>query len=179
MLLFTGCVFSVYRCSPYVSWKEEVQLNDGRVITVEQRKLMQGGIDREAWLTINLPEFSVKPIVWHEHLRPMNLNIDNGMLYVVGMPPTNREIQLYGCPDNEVVGYRWKGGQWLRIPFNQIPQSIYTTNMLIDQYPPDGSSFITLQAKNSKSLNGNYGLSHYWRLDPNHGKNCQAHSSPL
>ena len=48
-------------------WREEVKLLDGRVIVVTQKKRCEGAytgvnyascIAREAWLTINLPEFS-------------------------------------------------------------------------------------------------------------------------
>lgn len=77
----------------YKTWQEEVKLNDGRVIVVTQKKRCTdafkgqnyvGCIDRESWLTINLPEFSVQPIIWHENLNPRVLNIHNGKLYVVG-----------------------------------------------------------------------------------------------
>src|ERR1017187_6175079 len=95
LIVTTGCLMNLAACSPYVTWKEEVKLNDGRVIVVEQKKLVEDEMAREAWLTINLPEFSAEQIVWHEHLSPIVLNIDEGMLYVVGQPPTAREERQY------------------------------------------------------------------------------------
>jgi hypothetical protein len=172
MLLVSGCVANLAACSPYVSWKEEVKLNDGRVIVVEQRKLAEGEIDRESWLTIPLPEFGTKPIVWHGHVTPMNLNVDQGILYVVGLPPTGREARFYGCPEHGYVAFAWKKGTWNRVFFAQIPESIYSTNLLIEGFAPKGTSFLTIAEKNSKTLNGNPRLWGYWKLNPNIGNGC-------
>ncbi|MGZ3254869.1 MAG: hypothetical protein ACXU7D_11245, partial [Burkholderiaceae bacterium] len=68
-------------------------------------------IAREGWLTISLPEFSEQPIVWHEHLFAIVVNIHGGRLYVVGCPPTAREEQYYGNPKPNYVGFVWEGGQ--------------------------------------------------------------------
>jgi hypothetical protein len=152
-----GCLMNLAACSqdsPYVTWKEEVKLNDGRVIVVEQKKRPDGGIAREAWLTINLPEFSTQPIVWHENLSPLIVNIDGGKLYVVGYPPTIIEENKYGKPSPDYVAFVWDHGAWNRIPFDDIPQQIYTTNMLIDGFPPKGITILTLKKKNGPEMNG-------------------------
>ncbi|HEX3912704.1 MAG TPA: hypothetical protein VHW71_04290 [Steroidobacteraceae bacterium] len=159
-------------CSPYVSWKEEVKLNDGRVIVVKQKRLAEGEVPREEWLTIPLPEFDVNPIVWHEHLIPLILNIDHRILYIVGIPPTGREIRLYGCPEHGAVGFKWQNGQWIRIPFGDIPLNIYSTNMLINNFPPKGTSLLTILEKSSRSLNGDGRASGNWTLNPNRGNGC-------
>lgn len=155
MVVATGIVV-LGACSffGYVTWKEEVQLNDGRVIVVEQQKRAGHGIAREAWLTINLPEFSAQPIVWHEHLSPLVVNIDGGKLYVVGYTPTVVEFKQYGNPRPFYVGFVWKGGVWSRISFDRIPARIYVTNMLIDGFPPRGTAFLTLEKKNGSDMNG-------------------------
>jgi hypothetical protein len=167
-----GCLVNLAACSPYVSWKEEVKLNDGRVIVVEQRKLMEGGIDRESWLTISLAELDSRPIIWHEHLGPLILNIDGGMLYVVGTPWAGREVRMYDCPEHSVVGFIWQNNHWTRIPFAKIPESIYNTNMLIDAVPPRGTSFLTIAEKNSKTLNGESTHRLFWKWDPNRRNGC-------
>lgn len=73
-----------------ITWTEEVKLLDGRVITVMQKRRIEGNIEREAWLTIKLPEFGDKEIVWHENLDTMVLNVYQNKLYVVGRFPTER-----------------------------------------------------------------------------------------
>jgi hypothetical protein len=151
----------------YATWKEEVQLNDGRVIVVEQQKRAGHGIAREAWLTINLPEFSARPIVWHEHLSPLVVNVDGGKLYVVGYPPTVAEFNEYGHPHPAYVGFVWKQGVWNRIAFEEIPEKIYITNMLIEGFPPKGTIFLTLEKKNSYEVNGRAGRVDYLqRINP-------------
>lgn len=171
-VVLSGCLANLAACSPYVSWKEEVKLNDDRIIVVEQRKLMEGGIDRESWLTISLPELDSKPIVWHEHLRPLVLNIDGGKLYVVSVPWTGREDRMYDCPEHGVVGFIWQTSQWTRIPFARIPERIYNTNMLIDAVPPRGTSLLTIKEKNGTSLNGKPTYRLFWRINPNRHKGC-------
>ena len=147
----------------YVEWQEEVKLNDGRVIVVTQKKKCSEGytgqnwatcIAREAWVTINLPEFSDKPIVWHEHLYAMVINVHNNNLYVVGMFPTGQEFYEYGKPQPAYVGYIWRGANWDRIPFAEIPKEIYAVNMLIEGTPPKGTKFLSVKLKESKEING-------------------------
>jgi hypothetical protein len=147
----------------YKTWQEEVKFNDGRVIVVKQKKRCQGAytggnyaacIPREAWLTINLPEFSAQEIVWHESLDPMIVNLHNGRLYVVGWPPTNLEFRLYGKPRPPYVGFLFENNQWKRIPFEEIPEAIYDTNMLIESIPPSGTTLLTLEKKESRDVNG-------------------------
>lgn len=150
-----GCLMNLTACSQtIVTWQEEVKLNDGRVSVVEQKKRSDGRIARESWLTINLLEFSTKPMVWHENLHPMILNIHEGRLYVVGTPPTVREARLYGNPAPPYVGFMWERDSWKRIPFEQIPEAIYPTNMLIENFPPKDTTLLTLVKKGSVEVNG-------------------------
>lgn len=159
-------------CSPYVSWKEEVLLNDGKTTIVEQKRLDEGDGLHEAWLTIHLSQISANPIVWHEHLDPLNLNVDHGTLYVVGVPSTGREVHFYGCPEHGAVGFKWEGGRWAKISFAEIPVSIYPTNLLILNLPPKGTRLLTIKEKWSSSLNGDGRAYGQWALDPNRGNNC-------
>ena len=151
-------------CSRTVEWKEEVQLNDGRVIVVTQKKRCEGGdftaktgatcIAREAWLTIKLPEFSDKEILWHESLDPMVVNIHQGRLYVVGAPPHTLEFRAYGATNPPYFGFVWEGNAWKRIPFAEIPVAIYDANMLIASIPMTRTDYLLLAQKNSPEENG-------------------------
>jgi hypothetical protein len=170
LFIFSGCLMNIAACSEFVSWKEEVKLNDGRVIVVEQKKRMEGQIAREAWLTINLPEFSSQPIIWHENLNPLILNISNGKLYVVGRPPSGLEIRQYGIQKPFYIGFEWSNGAFQRIPFEEIPENIYTTNMLIDSFPSKRIDLMTLEQKNSIEVNNRRTIPDiYKRIDPKAG----------
>lgn len=164
-------------CDKTVEWKEEVKLNDGRIIAVTQRKRCERGdyrankdatcIARESWLTVRLPEFSDGDIVWHENLKPMVINVDEGQLYVVGLPPTSLEFRNYGAHNPPYLGFRWNKRDWIRINFTQIPKSIYETNMLIENIPRNRTSFLRLAAKDSELENGNPVYPAYFRrIDP-------------
>lgn len=138
-----------------LTWQEEVKLSDGRVITITQKRRYEsvytgsnsGTLPREFWLTFKLPEFGDKEITWHENLSPQVLNIHQGRLYVVGTPSTELEFRQYGKPFPEYVPYRYEAGQWQRIPFNEIPEAIYDTNMWIDNEPENNSKHISLSDK--------------------------------
>jgi hypothetical protein len=155
------------------TWQEEVRLLDGRVITVTQKRRLEGvytgqdfgNIPREAWVTFNLPEFSAQQIVWHENLIPLVLNIYNGKLFIVATPWTALEIRQYGNPNPGYVGYRFENGQWTRIGFNDIPVAIYDRNMWIYAVPKKGADRVTLGDK-AKVLVDPQILSRDKRIDP-------------
>ena len=154
-LLILGGLTVLPACSNNeVTWQEEVKLNDGRMIVVTQKKFMDRGIDRDAWLTFSLPEFSKTEILWHESQQPIVLNVHAGKLYVVGLPPTQREFYKYGKPRPPYVPYRWENGAWERIPFAEVPEAIYDVNMLIEGIPPKGTKLLTWITKMGPNLNG-------------------------
>ncbi|MFY9259922.1 MAG: hypothetical protein WAO71_05360 [Gallionella sp.] len=115
-----------------ITWTEEVKLLDGRVITVTQKRRIEGQMPREAWLTFKLPEFGDKEIVWHENLGTQVLNVYQGKLYVISDFPSIVEFRQYGSPFPAYVAFRYDNGQWLRILFNEIPKAIYDSNMYFD-----------------------------------------------
>lgn len=154
-LLILGGLTVLPACSNnVVTWQEEVKLNDGRMIVVTQKKRMDRGFDREAWLTFSLPEFSQGEILWHKNLRPLILNVHEGRLYLVGLPQTRIEFYKYDKPRPPYVPYRWENGAWQRIPFLEVPEAIYDVNMLIEKIPPKGTKRLTWITKMGPDLNG-------------------------
>ena len=139
---------------PYVEWREEVKLNDGRIIVIEQKRRDEGGVPREAWVTIDAPIFGSSPITWHENLRPIILNVDKGNLYVVGTPPTRKEALQYECVSPYYIGFRWVDGKWEKIPFSDIPEAVYDVDLLLPNFPPKDVKILTLERKDKKDLNG-------------------------
>lgn len=178
VFLIVACTSIMAKGGKFREWQEEVQLNDGRVIVVTQKKRCEaaytGGnyapcIAREAWLTINLPEFSNQPIVWHEKLKASVLNIHDSHLFIVARFPTQREFKLYGGPQPPYIGFRWEIDSWHQIPFSEIPIEIYDTNMLIEGIPPTGIKYLSLEKKNSIEINGDHTYPKYIKkIDPTH-----------
>jgi len=156
-----------------LTWQEEVKLTDGRVITITQKRRYQniyGGksvvnLPREFWLTFNLPEFGNQEITWHENLLPQVLNVYQGKLYVVGTPGTEIEFRQYGNPKPSYLGYRYDTGKWRPIPFNEIPEAIYDTNLLINYAPQNGAKFVSSAIKAEEMKEDSF-TGHQKRINP-------------
>jgi hypothetical protein len=102
------------------------------ISVVQKRRIEQGKMPREAWLTFKLPEFSNQEIEWHENLETQVLNVYRGKLYVVGVPATEDSFRQYGKPYPEYVPFRYEAGKWLRIGFGEVPEEIYDANMFCE-----------------------------------------------
>jgi hypothetical protein len=155
-----------------LTWQEEVKLLDGRVITVTQKRRYENvygqsvvNLPREFWLTFKLKEFGNKEITWHENLLPRVLNVHQGKLYVVGTPATEIEFRQYGNPKPSYLGYRYEAGQWQLIPFNEIPEAIYETNLLINYGPPNGMKFVSFTIKAEEMKEDSF-MGHQKRISP-------------
>lgn len=183
MIFGSSMLAQLSACSQSVQWKEDVQLLDGRVITVTQKKRCEGGdyaakhdascVARESWLTLTLPEFFEKEIVWHERLDPMIVNIYKGKLYVVGTPPHTLEFRAYGAVNPPYYGFLWLSNKWQRIPFGEIPLEIYDANMLFESIPSERTDWLTLRSKNGSMANGDPRYpKQIRRIDPNYKLNA-------
>lgn len=156
-----------------LTWQEEVKLLDGRTITVTQKRRYEkvytgqdfGSVVREVWLTVKLPEYSKEEIIWHEQLKPRILNMHDGKLYVIGWPPTELEFRQYGNQNPPYVGFRYERGKWIRIPFSEIPESIYDTNLWIENDPPNKSGFVSFSDKEKEMKDRELGK-HHKRMAP-------------
>lgn len=158
-------VFCLTGCTQTVEWKEDVRLFDGRVITVTQKKRCGGGdysararancLANDAWVTLTLAELSAHQIVWHESLDPMVINIFEGRLYIVGVPPTGVEFRKYGAMNPPYYGFEWSEEKWRRIAFNKIPVAIYDANMIIGSIPETRTPHGILERKNLE-MDGDY-----------------------
>ena len=159
-LLVFGCSVLLGGChSGYttLTWNEEVRLNDGRVVVVVQKRNCDPGyrgdddcISRENSVSFSLPDFSPDPIVWHESLYLLVLNVNAGRLYAVGYPPTGREFRMLGEPKPPYQGFVWEGGRWRHIPFAEIPTEIYDCNVFIGALP-SYDSYLTVAEKESSA----------------------------
>ena len=108
----------------YPSWQEEVQLSDGRVVTITQkRKYFDGYGTDQSWVTFSLPE-TVGEQTWHSYLMPMRLDVFDGKVYVFGRPRGVKQFTHYGYPKHLVVAFLWNGSSFQRIPFNELPKQV-------------------------------------------------------
>lgn len=148
-----------------LTWTEEVKLLDGRVITVTQKRRIEGRMPREAWLMFKLPEFGDKEIVWHENLGTQVLNLYQGKLYVVGRMPSIVEFRQYGKPFPAYVGFRYDNNQWVRITFSEIPEAIYDSNMYFDNMALYRLKHVSLEHKAGMMHEDSY-MAPIKRLDP-------------
>ena len=155
-------------CSNTFSWDEEVKLLDGRIITVQQkRRFDDSRMPREAWLSFKLPEFGDKEILWHEALESMVLNIYEQKLYIVGFTTTDIAFGHFNNPKLLYVGFRYDNAQWVRIPFNEIPEAIYEANLWSENMVNYKLKFVSIEDKNSKLIDDGGYPHELKRIDPN------------
>lgn len=110
--------------SRFPSWKEEVLLPDGRMIVVKQKRdFIEGYGTRKTWLTFSLPEMGGQR-TWEQWLYPAMIGVTDGKVYVIGRPRGSRQFEMYSHPKYVYVAYIWRNGQFERIPFLQVPESL-------------------------------------------------------
>lgn len=104
----------------FPSWDEEVQLSDGRLITVHRaHKLNTDHVLVETTLTLDLPELGGKR-TWTESLYPAIVDIHQGQVYVVGQV-TYKSAWQYKYPRYGFAAYRYTTAGWQRMPFIDLP----------------------------------------------------------
>ena len=159
LIILLGASMTACAKTDTKSWQEEVKLLDGRVILVsikfrfegEYNGSNYGDVLRESWVTIKLPETGNQETIWNEKLQPRNLNIVNGKLYIVGLPQTMREFDLFNQPRPPYIGYVFENKTWRRIPFNEIPEAMYDMNISSGSVHTNPSGPVTLADKTIES----------------------------
>lgn len=158
------------------SWDEEVQLSDGRVITITQKRRYGSVYDgnsygshmvREAWIWLRLPEVGDQEIEWRENLIPMRLDVVDGKPFIVAYPATGEESRLYGNPSPPYLGFRYENRNWKQLAVPAIPLNQYDANLVTERFVPWRARPMTLKRKSSKEFNGNPDIAKgYKHLDP-------------
>ena len=137
MLIAAWVGWSFYQ-SRYPSWYEEVRLLDGRIITVHQkREVYENYGTNQSWVEIDLPELGGKQ-VWHSYLMPQRVDVFGGNVYVFGASRGIRQNQFYSYPKNFLVGFKWNGSIFERIPFLSIPEVIRREENIYPCIPDTG-----------------------------------------
>jgi hypothetical protein len=123
IIVVAWLAYTVY-ASRYPQWKEDVQLPDGRTITVTQKRDYQGSYgSHQSWLTFELPETKGQ-VTWNEKLYPVMLGVADGKVYVVGRPRGDNYIRDYRRPKYMYVAFELRNSKFERIAFMALPEPL-------------------------------------------------------
>lgn len=108
----------------HMSWEEEVQLPDGRVVKVAQSRVV-GKFDgiKRARLTVNLPELGGER-TWKGQAGPALLGVADGKVYIVARVMTPIQNTVYSNPRYGYAAFVWDGSLFSRIGFLSVPASL-------------------------------------------------------
>jgi hypothetical protein len=145
-------------------WKEEVLLHDGSKIVVERTVKLGGRHEigqrppyKEQSLSFTMPG-TTRTVRWEDHFSkdlgqanflPMVLDIAGGTPYLVVYPMGCLSFNKWGRPNPPYVVFQYQGKEWKRIPLQELPTEITTTNLIFSM--PDieverlGKRFITAE----------------------------------
>ena len=133
----------------YPTWQEEVQLADGRIIPIAQkRKYFDNYGTDQSWVTFSLPEMGGER-TWHSYLIPMRLDVQDGKIYVYGRPRGPKQVAFYGYPKTCIVSFVWDGSDFVRVPLNQIPNQLLAEENIYSCIPQNRGKKISYQKKST------------------------------
>lgn len=121
-----------------LNWKQEVPLQDGRVIVVDRISkqgphdpLLNMRMEIGQELAFNHPETGER-IRWAipQGLQPYMLDFDGGVPYYVLSAYTVADYNKWGCPNPPYLVYRYEHGQWRRISLDQFPAKFQKPNLM-------------------------------------------------
>jgi hypothetical protein len=135
--LLLACL-SLTACGKTIEWKQEVPLHDGRLIVID-RVSQQGPfnpflnmrMEVRQELAFTHPDTGER-IRWMipEGLLPYMLDFDDGVPYYVLNAHTVADYNRWGCPNPPWIVYRYERGQWMRVPFEQLPVKFEKVNLM-------------------------------------------------
>ncbi len=143
--------FTISACGRTVEWKQEVPLQDGRVIVVDRTSKQTGKlvpentvIEYEKSISFLNPDSNEK-IQWTlpEGTGPFLLDIDKGIPYLVLKASSVADYNTWGCPNPPWIVFRFERGVWSQIAIEELPARFVTTNILpaartLPDFPRDG-----------------------------------------
>lgn len=150
----SGCAGRVGISGQTMSWKEEVQLHDGRV-AIADRFYTLGGYptldskERTAvhqTVSFTLPDAN-KPVTWQTDFRdsmpePNSLNlllfdIVGGVPYIATYPAGCIAYNKWQRPNPPYILFKHEQGEWKRIAMADFPAKLSRTNMIVGRPPVD------------------------------------------
>ncbi len=125
-------------CGNAVHWKQEVLLLDGRVIIVERESEQTGklfpqniSMEKSQFIAFTNPDTGEK-VSWSipQGLKPYALDFDNRVPYLVLNAYTVADYNTWNCPNPPYLVYRHESGNWVPIPFDQLPDKFVRRNLV-------------------------------------------------
>lgn len=160
-------VFSVgvTACGKTVHWKQEVLLQDGRVIIVERESEQTGklfpqniAMEKTQFLTFTNPDTGEK-VSWRvpKGLKPYALDFESRIPYLILNAYTVADYNTWNCPNPPYLVYRYEGGSWMPISFEQLPAKFEKRNLVdmsksFQRFSNDGLMTLNEQERFLKDL---------------------------
>lgn len=158
LLALAGCD-DRSRSSNELRWTEDVQLQDGRVITIRRHSVFRG--PREAftqqganvsWYAVDFEHPATKEMVHWEsqmfvgsdevvkaaeekrEIMPslilFAILVKDSDLFLLVQPHSS--FSILNCPDPPYLLYRWQEGRWRVTPLDQLPYRKFAVNVSLD-----------------------------------------------
>ena len=131
----------------HASWKEEVQLHDGRKLIVERSQSYGGRHEigqsppvKEHALSFQLPG-SNKTVKWiseygedlgRTNFNVLALHVLAGIPYLITEPNLCLSYNKWGRPNPPYVIFKHEGKAWQRIQLSELPPQFKTINLIIN-----------------------------------------------
>jgi hypothetical protein len=129
---------SAYSGEKTVHWKQEVQLQDGRVIIMDRTSVQTGKIipenvsmEKSQSITFVNPDTNEK-VAWDipKGLLPYALDFDDKTPYLVLTSYTVADYNNWNCPSPPYLIYRYQDHGWNSIPIEQLPSRFEKRNLI-------------------------------------------------
>jgi len=130
-------------CGGSRSWREEVRQPDNRIVVIGRQDMLGNMLDQEPgnWefgppvvgFRLRIPvEGAFGTVTWESgpDLIPLALGVKGAELYLAAAPNTCAAYDRLGRPVPPYVFFKYGGKEWQRIPVEQFPEDIKTTNLL-------------------------------------------------
>lgn len=124
--------------SSSMTWKEEVQLHDGRKIIVTRShtygrhgEIGQGRLISGRSILFKIPGTD-ESVEWSSDgsLSLLLLDFKDGVPYIAGKPNTCPSFNSWGRPNPPYVFFKYADKKWHRIPFQEFPDRL-NTNIVV------------------------------------------------
>jgi hypothetical protein len=163
-----------------LEWKEEVALQDGRIIVATWQMQLVSGEPFQSMagarrLTFTDPTTG-QLVVWENagrtgsRLSPTLLDVDGDRLFFVGRAQSGTDYDGFSCPTPPYIVFRYEAGTWVRVTLNELPARLWKANLL--GYPGEdvlrvSKYYITAAQVEARfdALRKRGDIEHYGRID--------------
>lgn len=138
-----------------ISWTEEVQLSDGTLIDIKRTMVREAVGEPGFHGKVLEQKISYKTatgeIVWPGKIDPLIFDLKDGRYYVVAVPRTGEECELYGRQDSPFVFYVFANSEWKTIDPKEFPDG-FKKNLLWNAWKDNQPARVTIKEKESRDF---------------------------